>query len=247
MKAIKGLSVVLMLLMVAGSANAAEVRFFLSEIGTVGGGAVAGNPVIELPNVGATTTLYIWAIPTQRYDFVSLDIVSSDPAILEATASDMYNPEYMFATVLSIIRWNEPVNDGVLVGDLLTDMTGAAVKLPPGDLHYALSGLYDGLTQAADPTYDAAVGTGGFLVGEVTVQATAEGSTEVRMVVGPAKIGELPGDVYFGTGDDPVEGGGTIEGVSSDLADATITVLPEPVTLALLGVGAMGLLARKRR
>lgn len=241
MKMLKGLSVVALVLLMAGSANAA-VTFFFSEVGTIGGGATLANPSIELAAPGETATLYLWATTTERVIGMGMNINSSDAAVVEATASEIYNPiSVVVANVITYVRWNSPVNSGT-PGDLVSGINAVAVSLPPDSPYQGLTALDPAFSSFDTTGYDPA--NGSFLVGEVTVQGTAEGTTDIKMAVSDLLI---PVDeVFFGAGEStPADG--NVSGATSQIADATITVLPEPATLALLGFGAAGLLARKRR
>lgn len=242
MKAIKGLSVVLVLLLVAGSAQAGAITFFLSDKG-LGEGATPGNPVITLPSVGATDTLYIWANDDVKVIGTGFNVIANDPSIVQATANQMYDASYSQAMPpATYYWWGLPIGNGVL-GDLVTSIncvalsaTRTVVGLDPA---WKVNGLMN---------YESAAGA--WLIGEITVQATAEGVTPVHFTVSPAFIAPAVGqastlDVYFGTGDAHVQGNSV--GIETAVADATIEVLPEPATLTLLGVGVVGLLARKRR
>ena len=237
----RGVPAALILLLVVGSANAG-ITLFLSDKG-YDEGASLGNPSITLPNVGATTTLYIWADVSEKVIALGMNLVSSDTAILEATANDIYNPTHTGATPPFTVtyRWGLPVGDGVL-GDLVTDINAVAISK-----ELAVAGLDPGWAYDGYLLYDEDVGA--FLVGEVTIQGTAEGTTDLYMTVSDNRIAPAVGfspdlDVWFGSGDASLLGDSV--DVQSAVADGTVTVVPEPVTLSILGLGVLGLLRRRR-
>ena len=243
MKAIKGLSVVLVLLVAAGSAHAGAITFFLSDKG-LGEGASLGNPVITLPTVGATDTLYIWANADVKVIGMGMNVIADAPAIVQATARAIYDPVYgpVGFPPTTWYRWGLPIGQGVL-GDLVTGINAVALSATRSVAGIDPAWKADGILN-----WEAAANA--WLIGEITVQATAEGLTPVHFTVSPAFIAPAVGHghdltVYFGSGDAPVNGESV--GVETAVADATIEVLPEPATLTLLGVGVAGLLARRRR
>ena len=116
MKTMRGISVLAVLTILAASAGA-DTAFFLSENG-FGQGAALGNPAIVLPNVGATTSLYIYAHPDRKLIGVGVDLIATDPTILQATTVEVFDPPYM-VSILQYSRWTDPVGQGT-AGDLVT-------------------------------------------------------------------------------------------------------------------------------
>ena len=241
----KVVSAVVVLLLVAGSADAG-ITFFLSDKG-LGEGATVTNPSITLPNVGATTSLYIWAIPDEKVIGTGMNLISIDSAILEATAVELYNPVYdiVFGPPLNITleykRWKSPVGTGAM-GDLWTNMNAVAISVDEN-----VTGL-DPDFSGADPMYDAVAGA--WLFGRVDVEATAEGSTDLYLTVSSNFIAPAAGfgadlPVWFGAGETSALHGESVD-VQSEFADGSVTVVPEPVTLSILGLGVLGLLRRRR-
>ena len=241
----KAVSAVVVLLLVAGSADAG-ITFFLSDKG-LGEGATVANPSVTLPNVGATTSLYIWAIPDEKVIGTGMNLISIDSAILEATAVELYNPVYdiVFGPPLNMTleykRWKSPVGTGAM-GDLWTNMNAVAISVDEN-----VTGL-DPDFSGADPMYDAVAGA--WLFGRVDVEATAEGSTDLYLTVSSNFIAPAVGfgadlPVWFGAGETSALHGESVD-VLSEFADGSVTVVPEPVTLSILGLGVLGLLRRRR-
>ena len=237
---VKAVSAVVVLLLMAGSADAG-ITFFLSDKG-LGEGATLDNPSLTLPSVGATKSLYIWAVPDQKVIGTGMNLVSTDPTILEATAIELYNPEYM-VVVLPYRRWNNPVGTGTL-GDLVLNMNAVAVS---GGETTSIGGM-DPLLEDYDPMYDAAADA--WLFAKVDVQATAEGSTSLYLTVSDNFIAPAGGQgadlpVWFGDGETtPLDGESVDE--YSEFADGSVTVVPEPTVMGLLTLGVLGLLRRRR-
>jgi hypothetical protein len=242
------------LLLVAGL-SAGQVfgaTLYLSTLG-LGEGATPGNASLTL-NVGDSATLYLWADLTvaEACNGLGLDVLSSDPAVVEGTSSVIENPAVFGAAVPNFLRWNPPIAHGT-PGDLVTGINAVAVGFDPvsGIQGNQLSGAFSG----TDPTYNAG---SGFLVGTFTLDATAAGVTEIKLAANDSLItGTMIGTdvaplLHFGTGDAVVPTSVDQDnqyfvaaGATSTLADATIEVIPEPATLSLLALGGLALIRRR--
>ncbi len=111
-------------------------------------------------------------------------------------------------------------NSGVPIGTLDGDGVSAETKIPAGSV----------------TTYSAAAGGINSWADYSVTAAAPAGANEAVLYIG-----------WNNGGADAAAGGNTNNGQSSAFADdAQFTVVPEPATIGLLSIGAVGLLARRR-
>jgi len=224
----------LVLTVSAGSAEAS--RFFFST--------TSANPALTNPTVfmlpGQSASLYAFWAPTtdDTYDNEQLsgwshDINSSVPCIT-ATTYTVLNP-----TSGGSARWGSinPDSPGTF---LVNDAN--AVKVGGSNL---------GFFTTANQGFYTVSGQQVWRLSTVTFTATTAGLTSIRFGVGAAGISfqntPTARQINFGFGDASVSSNSF--GSMTTIADATVWVTPEPGSLALMGLGAIGLVAfaRKRR
>lgn len=234
----------------AGVATAQDesFRFFLDERGNDGTdqGARSGSVSFHNPTVAGGTPLYIYlqyGTANQDFSGTNLRFDVSGPATI--TAGNFYNH-----TVNGLDRWQTIPNKVWPAGGNATSWTiGSVFKVGGGGFGAKNVGA------GADTHFSSTDGStfGTTLLGTITFDYTAGGvgKAEVKMQngsSGSAGVTIAPGDfVYFGFDDAAVANkkGGAVGGTGgpTTIADAYIT--PEPVSLALLGLGALVL--RRRR
>ncbi len=221
---------------VAGQAFAqTTMNFWLSEEGVGALTAGPSNPDITL-NVGETATLTLW-VKTNGGSMIggSFGIAATDAAILTTNSVTSHNP-----LTFGVARWNAGFLPGT-PGEAVTNVLYVALGGPNGVGSLA--------TQFGDATYNAAQGAYPLLTFEV--QADAVGVTELFIEIegGGMVYAGVDGEdtlATFGAGDAAISAVGSINpGGRSLLADATITVIPEPASLSLLALGALALVRRR--
>ncbi|MEM9347440.1 MAG: PEP-CTERM sorting domain-containing protein [Planctomycetota bacterium] len=158
----------------AGGASATSV--LLSDSNTS-----AGDTVNQAVILGNSSTIYVWVDvdPGQVITGLSLDIVSSAAAVLEATSYTTYNPTYSSDGDDTWIG----INNGT-VGDLLDDTNAIALDNITSSR---------GLDQSDIGTFTGTTDGNAFLVGALSFDATALGQTTVTPAVGSNNISEGAG------------------------------------------------------
>ncbi len=177
--------------------SAAESAVILSTSDT---NATAGGN-LTLQN-GETGKLFIWTStrPGQTLQALSLNITSTNPSVLQATSSLVYNPAG---------RWLQTA--GGTLGDLVTNQRGATIGA-------------GGINSGALDNY--------VLFSEVAFNATAEGLTNINLAIGSSGT-----SVTTGTTFDATFSGGSV----------TVTAIPEPGSMAAIGMAGAALAYLRRR
>ena len=176
----------------------------------------------------------------QAINGLSLGVHSTNGVVVSATGSSILNPtsgtgQNMFS------RWDQ-INQGTLgsagSNELLSNanavfVSGGNFLGLDGGHSMGMNGTYVSQGAHADGSNEAIVGS--FLVGSITLSANALGTTDLFLNNGSDLITYESGlggfNIQFGAGDPQVVQG--LIASSSQLADATITVVPEPVGIVL--------------
>jgi hypothetical protein len=202
------------------------------------------NPQLVI-NPGGTGSLYMWWLPAtdstpsgrEELTNFSHDIVSSNPVLTRTGGSYLIdNPGGS--------RWQSTNNVG----------NTAAAPTYIWD-NVTAANIAGWATSTTDPLYDSA--SGAWRVASMTFNndGLGFGTTYIRIGVGSAKINfnTSPTNgrpIYFGWGDAPIAGNANVNGSNTTtVAEASFVYVPEPSTLAMLGLGMIGLatVARRRR
>lgn len=264
LKAFGRITAVVVALSLVSAANGAFTVWFQDA----GGGnlyassAAALGDLTAVPGVNADVTLaspgsgwlQVWGINTDASNFITSwghDVNHSGTAGVSAASYNILNPTVDKAG--TVFRWeNSAATTSGTLGGGSTIVSGAnAVAVS------AANGVKNGQTDTYSDGSD--TNNVAYLLAVLEVSASSVGVSELRFAVGAGKITgagtSAPGSVHFGwTGaeggsGDPLVGdanGGSTVGATSAVADATITVVPEPVTLALLGLGGLALIRRRK-
>ena len=209
-------------------------RVWLSDVTEADGTAVEGNLSISVL-ANASFSIGVWMT-------VEVDLKINGFALdLTETVNLLSADSITWMEADNFDRW-----DGTVDGNL--NLTSTSLWENGNAVGVSELGLTDSaMFRGFDANYDGTVGAFLVAVLEVTAGATL-GSTDLFLDVGTQVIGYDPdtdGNVYLGSGDAAVdrETGGT----SSSVRDGVVTVTPEPATMGLLALGALGLIARRRR
>ena len=195
-------------LALAAGQSFGQATVYLSEVTTLGGGAALGNPNVDA-DVGDTISLGVWvsAPISLTVDSVALDLVESAGILtIDGHVIEEGGP--------LLTRWDTIVTgtNNASATDLLTgyDTVGG-------------SGLSGGVFRIFDANYDEVADA--FLYAVVHMTASGAGDANLFLKVGNGLIGynTADTDIYFGSGDDPVDR--SVAGAVSLIADATIHVL----------------------
>ena len=240
----------------SGDAEAGRLFFSFNPTSPTDVFATERNPVVAAPP-NQPITVYIWY---QRYgntngntsngqgdvlDGLSLDIVSTSPFIT-VTGFTIDNPND--TNITGEDRWGSIGPGDPPVAPLLVDDANA-VKTGGSFFGKTFDPGRDPVTSAIPKSPASQSNAGVARYGTITLLRTAAVNAEIRFRVGEQGISYTnasnPTDATnFGWGDAPIAG--TNMGAASTLPDL-LFFIPEPSSVILLSVGAVGLLAARRR
>jgi hypothetical protein len=218
-------------------------------------GAPAAQSVAEVDHddLGQAGSLDIWVQPDADKTLLnlSLNVRSTDDGVLDFTGASILSD--IGDIGLPVVRFENVKDSNSAVAvvinvdpDSIDGFQGFTV-LPLG---IVVTGLGPLAIQFNDPNYDS--GLDAFLLGRVEYVTTHPGSTNIFLQIGDNGANnqdESSADlgVVFGDPSDPALNGELERNTDSATPDATITATPEPSSVLLLVLGALGLLAIRRR
>lgn len=178
----------------------------------------AAQSTAVAPAGTVTGTAYVFSAPTFGFDAIDLNLNVSDPNVIQINGGTPTNPTF---NAVGGVRFDSSVltTDGTGNGNLFS------VNITQNGVNPALGPLFD-------PDFVAGVGV---LLAEVDFSIVGSGNATLGFSLGDQGALALPDTVLtpaFG------EASFTVE----DLA-----VIPEPSSLALLVLGSVGLVARRKR
>ncbi len=227
---------------------------WLSDVGTVGGGAAQGVPNL---GVGAGAgELYIWGRPDadETLKNMSLNIRSSNDAVLDFTEVIMDNP---------LLAAN-PFGPDIYRFEFIADTPEGSVlpAVDPDSLSnfqgFTVAGTERGgvgmgpAVQGADTFYDAAIDAFRIATVKFNVTGAMDSMTELWLQIGSngANLdgkGSAQTEFVFGDPQDPPLNADTDRNMDSATFDAKLTVgdvgpeIPEPSSVVLACLGLLGL------
>jgi hypothetical protein len=170
----------------------AAVSVWLSEVGTVGGGFVPGNAILDVAP-GQSKSMYVWMRNTTRMRSVSLDLTLSTQNFMEITGVEIFNADVLAGGVTIGTRWNDPVSNGTIAPDGFSIENFAAVSVDTLGLDVA--------TRAFDELYDPLANAA--LFARIDFHSLHTGSTAVQLSEGATKIVEAGNpntpELHFGS------------------------------------------------
>lgn len=172
---------------------------------------------------GSSGTAFIFSDQTLAFDFLGLDVTSSDSSVLSLTGVNFFNAPFTNGDPPAFEATDEKPLPG---GGFFISVSSSVTAIDPAE------------TVANNPQFEAGVGpNGGVLLASVDFDILAPGTAD--LVVGPNPIasGAINGTpaIFFV----PV-------GSSATLV-ASAAAIPEPSSAAFLILGAASFVARRRR
>jgi len=175
---------------------------------------------------GDSGTAYIFSAPDFGFDAIDLNFASSDLSVLSLTGGQGFNPTFG------------------AVGGLRFDSSDVSIDALTGDGNlFAVNVSENGVNPALGPLFDPGFVAGvGVLLAEIDFDVVGGGSASVGFSLGEQGALLLPDielDPDFGVAPATLTAEAAEVGEGEDI--------PEPSSLALLLMGAAGLVARRKR
>ena len=195
-----------------------------------GDGDAFSNSNAEFDALGSGTA-YIWVADTFQIDTGAfLDVLNSDTSVIELTGATVFNPDILVAGTPFDTRWQPNGGTGIGTGGvgvtpgLIDEVFGFTVNEGSGILPSQTTG-----NVFEDNGHDAS--SSAFLFASIDFEIVGDGDATISLAAGDGLI---------------VDGGAELS-PRFNAATLSVTTVPEPTSAALLAVGMVAIVSRRKR
>ena len=167
---------------------------------------------------GTSGTAFIFSAQPFFFDAVDLNFSVSDSSVVLLTGGTAFNDPF-------------PTIGGTAFDSSVVTIDAGGASGNLFSVNVAQNGINPAITPLFNPHFEPGVGpNGAVLLAEVNYDVVGDGSATLDLFFGPQGILSLP-DIF----------------INPSFGSATFVGVPEPSTLALLMLGSVGLIGRRKR